>query len=109
MRFRHPAWIPLAWLGSVINLGAVWFAAAPAEPAHATLHAGLAVALALGARHLTTRRQATLPNADLQAALDANEQLQQTIDALQPRVQELEERLDFTERMLVQHREAESA
>ena len=109
MRFTHPAWIPLAWLGSVLNLGAVWFAAVPAEPAHATLHAGLAVALALGARHLMARRQAALPSAELQQALDANEQLQQTIDALQPRVQELEERLDFTERMLVQHREAESA
>jgi len=67
------------------------------------------VALALGARHLTARRQAALPSAELQQALDANEHLQQTIDALQPRVQELEERLDFTERMLVQHREAESA
>jgi hypothetical protein len=108
MWFKHRAWIPLAWLGSAINVGAVWFAAMPAEPAHAALHAGLAVALALGARHLMARRQAALPSAELQQALDANEQLQQTIDALQPRVQELEERLDFTERMLVQHREAGS-
>jgi hypothetical protein len=106
MRFTHSAWIPLAWLGSVANLGAVWFAAVPAEPAHATLHAGLAVALALGARQLMARRQAALPGPDLQQALDANEQLQQMIDTLKPRVQELEERLDFTERMLVQHREA---
>lgn len=107
MWFKHRAWIPIAWLGSAINVGAVWMAAVPAEPAHATLHAGLAVALALGARHLMARRQASLPGAELQQALDESEQLQRTIDEMQPRIQELEERLDFADRLLAQQRDPE--
>ncbi|HEX9167160.1 MAG TPA: hypothetical protein VF862_14700, partial [Gemmatimonadales bacterium] len=67
----------------------------------------LAVLLALGARHLTERRRGITPGADLQQALEEGERLQQTIDAMHPRIQELEERLDFAERLLVQQRDAE--
>jgi len=105
--FKHRAWIPAAWLAATLNVAAVWFAAQPAEPFHATGHALLAVLLALGARHLTLRRQSATPGADLQQALEESEQLQQTIDAMHPRIQELEERLDFTERLLVQQRDVE--
>ena len=47
MWFKHRAWIPIAWLLSLANLGAVWFAALPGEPWHATTHALLAVLFAL--------------------------------------------------------------
>lgn len=107
MWFKHRAWIPVAWFGAALNVAAVWFAARPAEPFHATGHALLAVLLALGARHLTLRRQGAIPGADLQHALEESEQLRQTIDEMHPRMQELEERLDFTERLLVQQREAD--
>ena len=60
MWFKHKAWIPIAWLISLGNLGAVWFAALPAEPTHATVHALLAVLFALGAQRLTTRRAASV-------------------------------------------------
>jgi hypothetical protein len=36
----------------------VWFAARPAEPWHATIHATLAVLFGLGAQRLSYRRQA---------------------------------------------------
>lgn len=59
LRFRHRAWIPIAWLLSLVNLGAVWFAARPAEPWHATVHALLAVLFALGAQRLHARQRGT--------------------------------------------------
>lgn len=99
MRFKHRAWIPIAWSLSVINVGAVWFAALPAEPTHATIHALLAVGFALGARRLTARGHGALPNEDLQQALDQNEQMQQTIELL-------EERVDFAERLVAQQKDA---
>jgi hypothetical protein len=56
--FKHRAWIPIAWLLSLANIGATWFAAQPAEPWHATSHAALAVLFALGAQRLAARRRA---------------------------------------------------
>jgi hypothetical protein len=57
MWFKHRAWIAVAWLLSLANLGGVWFAAQPAEPWHATVHALLAVLFGLGAQHLTLRNK----------------------------------------------------
>jgi len=56
--FKHRAWIPIAWLLSVGNVAAVWFAAQPAEPWHATAHAVFGVLFGLGAQRLAARRQA---------------------------------------------------
>lgn len=104
--FKHPAWIPVGWLLCLGNLGAVWFAARPAEPWHATSHALLAVGFALGARHLMARRRAEAPSEQLRQTLDQNEQLQQTVEDMHSQVQELKERVDFAERLLAQHRDA---
>jgi hypothetical protein len=76
---KHPHWIPVAWLLSLINAGAVWFAARPGEPWHALSHALLAVGLAAGAQHLRHRRRLT-PSGNLQRALAENERLQQVSD-----------------------------
>jgi hypothetical protein len=57
MRFKHRAWIVVAWLLSLVNLGAVWFAAQPGETWHATAHALLALLFGLGAQHLALRKQ----------------------------------------------------
>lgn len=107
MWFRHRAWIPVAWGLSVVNVAAVWFAARPGEPTHAALHALLAVGCALGAQSLTARRRVESPSDQLQQTLEQNEQLQQTLDDMHARVLELEERVDFAERLLAQHRDAE--
>jgi hypothetical protein len=106
MWFKHRAWIPVAWTLSVVNLVAVWFAAQPGEPFHATAHALLGVSFALGARHLRTRQIAASQNDYLQEALDHNEQLQQVVDDTQGRVFELEDRLDFAERLLAKHKDS---
>jgi hypothetical protein len=95
--FKHRAWIPVAWLLSVVNLGAVWFAAGPGEPLHATTHALLAGVFALGARRLMARQRVD----------PQSEPLQQTIDGMQAHLRELEERMDFAERLLAKHRESD--
>lgn len=104
MWFRNRGWIPAAWMLSGINVVAAWVAARGGEPVHAWVHVALAVALAAGARHLMGRRRPALAN-DLQEALDDNERLQEEIDTLQPRVAELEERVDFAERLLARQRD----
>lgn len=58
MWFKHRAWIPVSWSLAVINIAAVWFAAAPAEPLHATSHALFGALFALGAQRLSARRRA---------------------------------------------------
>ena len=107
MWFKHRGWIPVAWLLSVVNVAAVWFAARPAEPWHATAHALLAVGFALGARRLMERRRAEVPSERLRQTLDHDEQVQQHVEGIQSRLQELEERVDFSERLLAQQREAD--
>lgn len=107
MWFKHRAWIPVAWSLSLVNLGAVWFAAEPGEPWHATIHALLATLFALGARRLMARQRADVQNAHLQHTIDQNEHLQQSLDSMQVHLQELEERVDFAERLLTKHRDAD--
>ena len=103
MWFKHRAWIPVAWLLSLANLVSVWFAAGPGEPAHATAHALLAVLFGLGAQRLGLRKTpATHADVvarlqELEAGLDDPNKLQD----VEGRLAELEERLDFTERALV--------
>ena len=81
MWFKHRAWIPVAWLLSLGNVVAVWFAARPAEASHATIHALLAVLFGVGAQRLMARRQ--LASRGQPAIGDARErQLEQAIDAI---------------------------
>lgn len=56
MMFRHRAWPPIAWVLCLVNVVAVWFAARPAEPWHATIHAVLAVLFGWWAQHLARQR-----------------------------------------------------
>src|SRR2546430_15383431 len=60
MWFRHRAWIPIAWVLSLINVGGVWFAAREGEPWHVTAHALLAILFALGAQRLRARQRPEL-------------------------------------------------
>ena len=109
MWFKHKAWIPVAYGLAIINVGATYFAAMPAEAAHATVHAALAAAFILGAKKLEERRRALQPEDELAQALDENTELQQTISTMEDQVRQLEERVDFAERMLIQNREKTSS
>ena len=96
MTFKPAIWYPIAVVLSAANVVAVWFAAAPGEPLHATVHAGLAVAFGVWARYLPPRRG----GAELEAGLV--EALEVEVDALRQELGETQERLDFAERMLNQ-------
>lgn len=100
MWFRNRAWIPVAWFLSAVNAAAVWFAAAPAEPLHATLHAAFAVAFGVGAQRLAARRQLEAQRAQLFEALDQNAALEEAHEAWQVQVRDLEDRLRGAEQRL---------
>ena len=105
MWFKHKAWIPITWILCFVNVISVWFA--PNEPAHATAHAALAVLFGLGAQRLASRRKSVADpdtDADVTGRLGELEAGLADLDKLQgmeSRLAELEERLDFTERALV--------
>lgn len=109
MTFKPAIWYPIAVLLSVINLGAVGFAAREAEPWHATTHAALALAFGFWAHRLRQGRGGS----ERQARLEGNEAEVSRLDALEAEVSNLrqelseaQERLDFAERLLAQGSEA---
>jgi hypothetical protein len=101
MWFKHRAWIPVAWLLSLGNLVAVWFAAQPAEPWHATVHALLAVLFGVGAQSLMARRRPSLR--DQSAVGDDREQrLEQAIDAIAVELERVGEGQRFVTKLLAE-------
>jgi hypothetical protein len=95
MTFKPAIWYPIAVVLSGINLAAVWFAARPAEPWHATIHAALALAFGVWAHHL---RQGP-GGSELEAELDA---LEAEVSSLRGELSEAQERVDFAERVMAQ-------
>jgi hypothetical protein len=107
--FKHRAWIAVAWLLSLGNLGAVWFAARPAEPWHATVHALLALLFGLGAQHLGLRKNPA-PGGDvvtwkeLEARLAGVEphQVAQALDAIAVEVERIGESQRYLTKLLTE-------
>jgi hypothetical protein len=101
MWFKHRAWIPVAWLLSLGNLVAVWFAAQPAEAWHATIHALLAVLFGVGAQRLMARRPSLLHG---QAAIgdDREKRLEQAIDAIAIELERVGEGQRFVTKLLAE-------
>lgn len=102
MTFKPRIWYPIAILASLANVVAVGFAAQPAEPVHATIHAALAVAFGLWAQRLKQR----LRRSELPAPAEALEALEVEVTELRRELSDAQERLDFTERLLAQRVEA---
>ena len=102
MRFKPAIWSPIAVVLSAINLVAVGFAASTPEPWHAGAHAALALGFGLWAQRL---RQAPRES-ELHAPLEAFESLEDEVSRLRQELNETQERMDFTERLLAQGSEA---
>jgi hypothetical protein len=100
MTFKPAIWYPISAILTLGNLAGVAFAAGAAEPLHATVHAGLAVAFAVWAQRL--RGQGAPDRSELQAPVEA---LEFEVSKLREELNEAQERLDFTERMLAQGQE----
>ncbi len=106
MWFKHRAWIPVAWSLTFANIVGAWFAARPGEPVHATVHALLAVLFGLWAQRLSLRKQVTADAGVLERMQELEARLADfdKLPDVSGRLAELEERLDFTERVLVEVR-----
>jgi hypothetical protein len=108
MTFKPAVWFPIAVVLSVGNLVAVWFAAVPAEPMHATIHAALSLGSGLWAyrlrQRLAEKEHGLAPEAV--EALDALEALELEASKLRQELGEAQERLDFAERLLAKEPES---
>ena len=102
MWFKHRAWIPIAWLLSLGNAGAVWFAAQPAEPWHATAHAVLAVLFGVGAQRLTARQRAQLHAEPTVLGDDRVQRLEQAIDSIAIELERIGEGQRFVTKLLAE-------
>ena len=110
MWFKHRAWIAVAGFLSLANVVAVWFAAEPAEPWHATVHAVLAVLFALGAQRLAQRGRSNA-EADVVGRLQGLEarlaepdlhQVAQALDAIAVEVERIGEGQRFLAKLLAE-------
>lgn len=99
MNFRPALWQPIAIGLSAINLVAVGFAAAAAEPAHAAIHSGVALAFGLWAQRMRQRRGVGDGELEVQDRLEG---LETEMGDLKGQLSEVQERLDFAERVLAQ-------
>jgi len=104
MTFKPGVWFPIAVVLSLGNLVAVWFAAAPGEPWHATIHAALSLGSGLWAyrlrQRLATGERRLAPEAV--EALDALEALEIEASQLRQQLSEAQEQLDFANRLQAQ-------
>jgi hypothetical protein len=102
MTFKSKYWQPAAIALSALNLVAVGFAAGEAEAWHAGVHATLALLLGLWAQRLRGRAPADQGQPDLQAGLES---LEFEVTRVREELSEVQERLDFAERVLAQGQE----
>jgi hypothetical protein len=103
-RFWHAVLVLL----SAGNLLAVWFAARPGEPWHATTHAVFALLFGLWAQRRTRLEKARLPVGAPDAGSEVETAaLRDEVGEARREVGEVQERLDFVERLLTQAREAD--
>jgi predicted nuclease with TOPRIM domain len=72
------------------------------------VHAALAVGFALGAARLTARKT-TPSREEFRQTLEENEDLRRNLEEMEGRVVELEERIDFSERLLAREKQASPA
>jgi hypothetical protein len=100
MTFKPGFWHPVAILLSGLNLVGVGFAAGEAQAWHAGVHAALALAFGLWAQRMKPARVSEFP-----VPLEALDALEAEVSRLREDLIETQERLDFTERLVVQGQE----
>ncbi len=100
MWFKHRAWIPIAWLLSLVNLGAVWFAAQPGEAWHATAHALLAVLFGVGAMRLMARHESLVRGAEPALGDERMQRLEQAIDSMAVEIERVGEGQRFVTKLM---------
>jgi hypothetical protein len=102
MTFKSAKWYPIAVALSVLNLVGAGFAFGQAEPLHAMAHVALGLAFGLWAQRLRRIPDGT----DLQYRLEALEAEVGQLDDVRRELAEVQERLDFAERLMAQGQDA---
>jgi hypothetical protein len=102
MTFRPAIWYPISIVLTGLNLVGVGFAAGEAQAWHAGGHAALALAFGLWSQRM---RQGPV-HGELPVPLEALEAIEAEVSRLRDDLSETQERLDFTERLVVQAQEA---
>jgi hypothetical protein len=103
MTFKSATWYPIALVLSVLNFVGAGFAVGQAEPLHATVHVALGLAFGLWAQRLRLRPGGS----ELEDRLEALEAEVGQLGDLRQELTEVQERLDFAERLLAQGQEAQ--
>jgi hypothetical protein len=103
VKFKPAIWFPIAVVASLVNVVSVWFAAAPAEPMHATIHAALAVAFGLWAQRLQRGVRAGLR--DRLEEAEAFRALEEEVGTLREALAESQTRLEFSEQLMARRRD----
>jgi hypothetical protein len=101
MWFKHRAWIPIAWLLSLGNVVSIWFAAAPGEPWHATIHGALAVVFGVGAERLMARRRGP-KGGQVTIGDERMKHLENAIDAIAVELERIGEGQRFVTKLLAE-------
>lgn len=111
MTTKRAVWHAIAVGLCAINLAGLGFAVGAAEPWHAAVHGGLAMACWLWARRLRHGPGGS-EMAQLQQLVEqqaaALEDARNALDDQSGQLAELQERVDFAERMLIQARERQA-
>lgn len=108
MTFKSTFWHPLAVGLSLVNVAGLGYAVAVAEPWHAAVHGALAVAFGIWARRLRQGPgggELAGMKVQLEQQAAALEDAQTTLDNQSAELAELQERVDFAERLLLQVRD----
>jgi hypothetical protein len=102
MTFRPAIWYPISIVLAALNLVGVGLAAGEAQAWHAGGHAALALAFGLWSQRM---RHAPVQG-EFPVQLEALEAIEAEVSRLRDDLSETQERLDFTERLVVQGQEA---
>ena len=111
MNFKPAVWHPIAVGLSVLNFAAAGYAVALTEPWHAAAHVAAAFAFGLWARRLRLgpgEGAVAGLKEQLERHAVALEDTQTTLADQSTQLAELQERMDFTERLLAQARDRQA-
>ena len=110
MKFKAPIWPSVAFALSALNVAGVGYAVAAAEPMHAAAHVMFAFGFGWWGFRLRQRRREDEVDTELRETLKDPlgrlAMLESDVSTLQQELSEVQERMDFAERILARDRES---
>ena len=108
MASKTRVWNAVLAVLSAGNLASIWFAAQQGEPWHATIHGALALGFGLWAQSRVRLEETRWRTGALETGSDGETAvLRDEVGDVRRELSEMQERLDFAERLLSQAREGD--